>query len=261
MNVACSSCPAKYAVPDEKVRGRKVRITCKRCGAGIIVDGTGLATGAASDAAPSPAASESAGAGAAAAPAAAPPAEPAPAAAPPPVASAASTGAAQEPTPKPTNDEPAVVGAAANAAASPEPAAEPAPAAKPAVAAKPVTGVIGLAKSAEPKAVAFPKPGLAAKGPTLGSPLGGAASKATSPVAAAATAGKATAVTPGKAAPQPPKRLPSPALLQRAPSRVPRQEASEVRRKRRARWFQEPSAQRLPRSRRGRCPSGPGPSR
>jgi predicted Zn finger-like uncharacterized protein len=40
MNVACSSCPAKYAVPDEKVRGRKVRITCKRCGAPIIVDGT-----------------------------------------------------------------------------------------------------------------------------------------------------------------------------------------------------------------------------
>jgi predicted Zn finger-like uncharacterized protein len=42
MNIACSSCPAKYAVPDEKVRGRKVRITCKRCGAAIIVDGTAL---------------------------------------------------------------------------------------------------------------------------------------------------------------------------------------------------------------------------
>jgi predicted Zn finger-like uncharacterized protein len=40
MNVSCGSCPAKYAVPDEKVRGRKVRITCKRCGAAIIVDGT-----------------------------------------------------------------------------------------------------------------------------------------------------------------------------------------------------------------------------
>ncbi|HEX4336560.1 MAG TPA: zinc-ribbon domain-containing protein [Polyangiaceae bacterium] len=46
MNIACSSCPAKYAVPDEKVRGRKVRITCKRCGAAIIVDGTAVgATG------------------------------------------------------------------------------------------------------------------------------------------------------------------------------------------------------------------------
>lgn len=41
MNVSCTNCPAKYAVPDEKVRGRKVRITCKRCGAAIIVDGTG----------------------------------------------------------------------------------------------------------------------------------------------------------------------------------------------------------------------------
>src|SRR6476619_1702120 len=42
MNIACTSCPAKYAVPDEKVRGRKVRITCKRCGAAIVVDGTQL---------------------------------------------------------------------------------------------------------------------------------------------------------------------------------------------------------------------------
>ncbi len=42
MNVACPSCPAKYAVPDEKVRGKKARITCKRCGSAIIVDGTSL---------------------------------------------------------------------------------------------------------------------------------------------------------------------------------------------------------------------------
>src|SRR5215510_15100934 len=42
MNVSCTNCPAKYAVPDDKVRGRKVRITCKRCGAPIIVDGTTL---------------------------------------------------------------------------------------------------------------------------------------------------------------------------------------------------------------------------
>lgn len=43
MNVECSKCPAKYGVPDAKVRGRKVRITCKRCGAPIIIDGTALA--------------------------------------------------------------------------------------------------------------------------------------------------------------------------------------------------------------------------
>jgi len=41
MNVTCTGCPAKYAVPDEKVRGKKVRITCKHCGTNIVVDGTG----------------------------------------------------------------------------------------------------------------------------------------------------------------------------------------------------------------------------
>src|SRR6187431_3507778 len=40
MNVTCTGCPAKYAIPDEKVRGKKVRITCKHCGTNIIVDGT-----------------------------------------------------------------------------------------------------------------------------------------------------------------------------------------------------------------------------
>jgi len=42
MNVTCTGCPAKYSVPDEKVRGKKVRITCKHCGTNIIVDGTAL---------------------------------------------------------------------------------------------------------------------------------------------------------------------------------------------------------------------------
>ena len=42
MNVTCSACPAKYVIPDEKVRGRKVRIPCKHCGAAIIIDGTAL---------------------------------------------------------------------------------------------------------------------------------------------------------------------------------------------------------------------------
>src|SRR6478735_4131719 len=50
MNVTCTGCPAKYAVPDEKVRGKKVRITCKHCGTNIIVDGT-----ASDEAAPKPA--------------------------------------------------------------------------------------------------------------------------------------------------------------------------------------------------------------
>src|SRR5882724_2930521 len=42
MNVTCTGCPAKYAVPDEKVRGKKVRITCKHCGTNIVVDGSAL---------------------------------------------------------------------------------------------------------------------------------------------------------------------------------------------------------------------------
>jgi predicted Zn finger-like uncharacterized protein len=39
--VACSSCPAQYSVPDAKIRGKKVRVTCKHCGAAIVVDATG----------------------------------------------------------------------------------------------------------------------------------------------------------------------------------------------------------------------------
>jgi predicted Zn finger-like uncharacterized protein len=42
MNVTCTGCPAKYAVPDEKVRGKKVRITCKHCGTNLVVDGSAL---------------------------------------------------------------------------------------------------------------------------------------------------------------------------------------------------------------------------
>jgi predicted Zn finger-like uncharacterized protein len=42
MNVTCTGCPAKYSVPDDKVRGKKVRITCKHCGTNIVVDGSAL---------------------------------------------------------------------------------------------------------------------------------------------------------------------------------------------------------------------------
>jgi hypothetical protein len=48
--VACHACPSQYSVPDAKVRGKKVRITCKHCGAAIIVDGTDIP--AATDVAP-----------------------------------------------------------------------------------------------------------------------------------------------------------------------------------------------------------------
>ncbi|HEX6277747.1 MAG TPA: zinc-ribbon domain-containing protein [Polyangiaceae bacterium] len=40
MNISCISCPARYGVPDEKLAGKRVRITCKRCGAVLLVDGS-----------------------------------------------------------------------------------------------------------------------------------------------------------------------------------------------------------------------------
>ncbi|HTM46973.1 MAG TPA: zinc-ribbon domain-containing protein, partial [Polyangiaceae bacterium] len=50
MNVTCSQCSAKYAISDERVRGRRVRIKCKRCSESFIVDGTELeAAGTAPD--------------------------------------------------------------------------------------------------------------------------------------------------------------------------------------------------------------------
>jgi len=39
MNIACTSCSARYGVADEKLVGKRVRITCKRCGTVLIVDG------------------------------------------------------------------------------------------------------------------------------------------------------------------------------------------------------------------------------
>lgn len=40
MNIACTACSARYGVADEKLIGKRVKITCKRCGAVLIVDGT-----------------------------------------------------------------------------------------------------------------------------------------------------------------------------------------------------------------------------
>jgi len=38
--VACTSCSVRYTVPDAKVRGRKVRVTCKHCRTPFVIDGT-----------------------------------------------------------------------------------------------------------------------------------------------------------------------------------------------------------------------------
>ncbi len=39
MNIACTACSARYGVADEKLIGKRVKITCKRCGTVLIVDG------------------------------------------------------------------------------------------------------------------------------------------------------------------------------------------------------------------------------
>lgn len=42
MKISCQSCEAKYTIADEKVRGKVVKIRCKKCSATIIVKGTEL---------------------------------------------------------------------------------------------------------------------------------------------------------------------------------------------------------------------------
>jgi predicted Zn finger-like uncharacterized protein len=105
MNVSCTSCSAKYAVPDEKVRGKKVKITCKHCGTGIIVDGTKIDAVAAE---PAPAVEPAA----------------APAAAPAPVPTAAAAPVAVAPVAAPAPAPVAVVAKAAAPAAAKEPAVD-----------------------------------------------------------------------------------------------------------------------------------------
>lgn len=54
MKISCQSCEAKYTIADEKVRGKVVKIRCKKCGTAIVVKGTeppaaGAAQAAAAD--------------------------------------------------------------------------------------------------------------------------------------------------------------------------------------------------------------------
>ena len=39
MRVACSQCSAKYNISDAALKGRRVKIRCKRCGERILIDG------------------------------------------------------------------------------------------------------------------------------------------------------------------------------------------------------------------------------
>jgi predicted Zn finger-like uncharacterized protein len=64
MKITCQSCQSKYNVADEKVQGKIVKIRCRKCGATIVVNGTGGASAngsaAAEAAAPAPAGNEAA---------------------------------------------------------------------------------------------------------------------------------------------------------------------------------------------------------
>ena len=44
MKISCQACEAKYTIADEKVRGKVVKIRCKKCGTAIVVKGTELAS-------------------------------------------------------------------------------------------------------------------------------------------------------------------------------------------------------------------------
>jgi predicted Zn finger-like uncharacterized protein len=46
MKITCESCGAKYTIADEKVRGRTVKIRCKKCSSAIVVNGASLAPAA-----------------------------------------------------------------------------------------------------------------------------------------------------------------------------------------------------------------------
>jgi predicted Zn finger-like uncharacterized protein len=49
MKITCQSCQSKYNVADEKIKGKIVKIRCRKCGATIVVDSTtGSSSGAAS---------------------------------------------------------------------------------------------------------------------------------------------------------------------------------------------------------------------
>ena len=39
MKITCHNCSAKYAIADDKVRGRRVKVRCKSCRTAIVVDG------------------------------------------------------------------------------------------------------------------------------------------------------------------------------------------------------------------------------
>jgi predicted Zn finger-like uncharacterized protein len=41
MEFSCEKCRTRYSVPDEKVRGKRVRTRCRKCGADVVINGPG----------------------------------------------------------------------------------------------------------------------------------------------------------------------------------------------------------------------------
>ncbi len=68
MKITCNACGSNYAIADEKVSGRLVKVRCKSCGAAIVVDARvqapAMAAGAAAPSTPAPDAQDPAAAGA-----------------------------------------------------------------------------------------------------------------------------------------------------------------------------------------------------
>jgi predicted Zn finger-like uncharacterized protein len=63
MKISCQSCHSKYNVADEKVQGKIVKIRCRKCGATIVVNASGVAPANGTSAAPPPIAAPEGGAG------------------------------------------------------------------------------------------------------------------------------------------------------------------------------------------------------
>jgi predicted Zn finger-like uncharacterized protein len=49
MKITCQTCQSKYTVSDEKVQGKTVKIKCRKCGATILVNSSGVTTNGAGD--------------------------------------------------------------------------------------------------------------------------------------------------------------------------------------------------------------------
>lgn len=63
MKITCQSCQSKYTVSDEKVQGKTVKIKCRKCGATILVNSSGVTHGPADPSAVHATADEGGGGG------------------------------------------------------------------------------------------------------------------------------------------------------------------------------------------------------